>query len=87
MQVRLCLEREDYVRAQILSNKVSPRAFVAKPDRKDTAGEIGIEGTAIEEPEEVRGVAWEQGVGVGVEEAAGDEGCGRRRVEGGRGGC
>lgn len=52
-QVRLCLEREDYVRAQILSNKVSPRAFVPKPDRKgDAAGEIGIEGTAIEEPEE-----------------------------------
>ncbi|KAK9797011.1 hypothetical protein WJX73_004598 [Symbiochloris irregularis] len=50
-QVRLCLERKDYVRAQILSRKVSPRAFVEQPGKKGQAtGEVGIEGTAIEAP-------------------------------------
>jgi 26S proteasome regulatory subunit N5 len=49
--VRLCLLRKDYVRAQILARKVSPRAFVERA--ADKAGEIGIEGTAIEEPEAV----------------------------------
>lgn len=41
---------------QILSKKVSPRAFaVAEGTKKgENTGEIGIEGTAIEEPEEVR---------------------------------
>lgn len=54
-QVRLCLDRKDFVRAQILSKKVSPRAFVPQPEgakKGETTGEIGIEGTAIEEPEE-----------------------------------
>lgn len=58
LQVRLCLDRGDFVRAHILSKKVSPRAF-ASLDKKEeeakkgeSAGEIGIEGTAIEEPEE-----------------------------------
>jgi len=51
-QVRLCLERKDYVRAQILSRKVSPRAFTAAAAAKkgEATGEIGIEGTAIEAP-------------------------------------
>ena len=51
-QVRLCLEKKDYVRAQILSRKVSPRAFVVRKTAKkgESTGEIGIEGTSIEEP-------------------------------------
>lgn len=49
-QVRLCLEKEDYVRAQILSKKISPKAFVER--KGEGKGEIGIEGTAIEAPEE-----------------------------------
>lgn len=52
-QVRLCLDRKDYVRAQILARKVSPRAFVAAragAKKGETTGEIGIEGTAIEAP-------------------------------------
>jgi 26S proteasome regulatory subunit N5 len=51
-QVRLCLEKKDYVRAQILSRKVSPRAFVVRKTTKkgESTGEIGIEGTSIEEP-------------------------------------
>lgn len=51
-QVRLCLEKKDYVRAQILSRKVSPKAFVQKAHGKksETTGEIGIEGTSIEAP-------------------------------------
>ncbi|PNW73457.1 hypothetical protein CHLRE_14g632775v5 [Chlamydomonas reinhardtii] len=46
-QVRLCLDKKDFVRAQILSRKVSPRAFVER--KGEGQGEIGIEGTAIEE--------------------------------------
>ena len=54
-QVRLCLERKDFVRAQILIRKVSPRAFVLRPDKKgQSTGEVGIEGTTIEAPAEVR---------------------------------
>jgi len=51
-QVRLCLEKKDYVRAQILSRKVSPRAFVVRKTTKkgESTGEIGIEGMSIEEP-------------------------------------
>lgn len=42
-------------RAHILSKKVSPRAFVDQPHKKgQAAGEVGIEGTAIEAPVEVR---------------------------------
>jgi hypothetical protein len=53
-QVRLCLDRQDYVRAQILIRKVSSRAFVERPDKKgENAGEVGIEGTTIEAPAEV----------------------------------
>jgi len=51
-QVRLCLAKGDHARAQILARKVSPRAFV--PKRSEEKGQIGIEGTAIEEAEEVR---------------------------------
>ena len=46
-QVRLCLERKDFTRALILSKKISPRVFRDEA-RKEEAGEIGIEGTAIE---------------------------------------
>lgn len=50
-QVRLCLDRKDYIRAQILSRKVSPRAFVVAAGKKgESTGEIGIEGTAVEAP-------------------------------------
>lgn len=45
-QVRLCLDKQDFIRAQILSRKISPRAFVEK--KGEGKGEIGIEGTAIE---------------------------------------
>eukprot|EP01025_Chloroclados_australasicus_P010027 TRINITY_DN1390_c0_g1_i2.p1 TRINITY_DN1390_c0_g1~~TRINITY_DN1390_c0_g1_i2.p1 ORF type:complete len:492 (+),score=82.47 TRINITY_DN1390_c0_g1_i2:122-1597(+) len=47
-QVRLCLLKGDLVRAQMLSKKISPRAFEAK----EKAGDIGVEGTAIQEAEE-----------------------------------
>jgi 26S proteasome regulatory subunit N5 len=50
-QVRLCLDRKDYTRALILSKKISPRVF-REQARKEEAGEIGIEGTAIEAPAE-----------------------------------
>ncbi|XP_042021394.1 26S proteasome non-ATPase regulatory subunit 12 homolog A-like [Salvia splendens] len=33
-QVRLCLDRQDYVRAQILSRKISPRVFEADPSKE-----------------------------------------------------
>lgn len=43
------------MRAQILIRKVSPRAFVERPDKKgQNTGEVGIEGTTIEAPAEVR---------------------------------
>ncbi|CAL8471167.1 g10709 [Coccomyxa elongata] len=48
-QVRLCLDRKDYIRAQILAKKVSPRAFVDQSNKKgQNAGEVGIEGTTIQ---------------------------------------
>lgn len=49
-QVRLCLAKGDHPRAQILARKVSPRAFI--PKKGEEKGQIGIEGTAIEEAEE-----------------------------------
>lgn len=53
-QVRLCLDRKDFVRAQIMAKKVSPRAFAQQPKKEDQKpGEIGIEGTTIEHPDEV----------------------------------
>ena len=51
-QVRLCLAKKDYIRAQILARKISPRAF--QKQQGDSKGEIGIEGTAIEEADKVR---------------------------------
>ncbi|EIE19531.1 putative 26S proteasome regulatory subunit [Coccomyxa subellipsoidea C-169] len=48
-QVRLCLDRKDFIRAQILAKKVSPRAFVDQSHKKgQNAGEVGIEGTTIQ---------------------------------------
>jgi 26S proteasome regulatory subunit N5 len=51
VQVRLCLAKKDYIRAQILARKISPRAF--QKQQGDSTGEIGIEGTAIEEADAV----------------------------------
>lgn len=48
-QVRLCLAKKDFMRAQILARKISPKAFVVRAG--EGKGEIGIEGTAIEEAE------------------------------------
>ncbi|KAH7520764.1 hypothetical protein FEM48_Zijuj08G0180500 [Ziziphus jujuba var. spinosa] len=45
-QVRLCLDREDYVRAQILSRKISPRVFDAdtsKEKKKPKEGDNMVE--------------------------------------------
>ncbi|XP_030511284.1 26S proteasome non-ATPase regulatory subunit 12 homolog A [Rhodamnia argentea] len=45
-QVRLCLDRQDYVRAQILSRKISPRVFDADPSKdkkKPKEGENMVE--------------------------------------------
>ncbi|KVI11759.1 Winged helix-turn-helix transcription repressor DNA-binding domain-containing protein [Cynara cardunculus var. scolymus] len=45
-QVRLCLDRQDYVRAQILSRKISPRVFDAdasKEKKKPKEGESLVE--------------------------------------------
>ena len=40
-------------RAQILSRKISPKAFQETVKKGQEAGEVGIEGTTIEYPEEV----------------------------------
>ncbi len=50
-QVRLCLAKKDYIRAQILARKIAPKAFVER--KGEGKGEIGIEGTAIEAADEV----------------------------------
>ncbi|XP_057523507.1 26S proteasome non-ATPase regulatory subunit 12 homolog A-like [Amaranthus tricolor] len=44
-QVRLCLDRQDYVRAQILSRKISPRVFVIDPskEKKPKEGDAVVE--------------------------------------------
>jgi 26S proteasome regulatory subunit N5 len=55
-QVRLCLAKKDYIRAQILARKISPRAF--QKQQGDSKGEIGIEGTAIEEADKVLMGVW-----------------------------
>lgn len=57
--MRLCLAKKDYIRAQILARKISPRAF--QKQQGDSKGEIGIEGTAIEEADKVGGAVWEMG--------------------------
>ena len=45
LQVRLCLDRQDYVRAQILARKISPRVFEADPskEKKTKEGESIVE--------------------------------------------
>ena len=46
LQVRLCLDRQDYVRAQILSRKISPRVFDAdasKEKKKPKEGDNVVE--------------------------------------------
>lgn len=46
VQVRLCLDRQDYVRAQILSRKISPRVFDAdtsKEKKKPKEGDNVVE--------------------------------------------
>ena len=45
------MDKQDYVRAHILSKKIAPKAFVER--KGEVKGEIGIEGTAIEAPPEV----------------------------------
>lgn len=55
-QVRLCLDKQDFIRAQILSRKISPKAFVER--KGEGKGEIGIEGTAIEAADEVGNCAY-----------------------------
>ncbi len=52
------------MRAQILSRKISPKAFVER--KGEGKGDIGIEGTAIEAADEVRsccGGCWQVGLG------------------------
>jgi 26S proteasome regulatory subunit N5 len=46
-QVRLCLDRKDFVRAQILSRKINPRSFTETPRQKKKAKEAE---SIIEEP-------------------------------------
>ncbi|PKA64599.1 hypothetical protein AXF42_Ash007345 [Apostasia shenzhenica] len=47
-QVRLCLDRQDYVRAQILSRKISPRVFDVDPSREKKKPREGD--NVVEEP-------------------------------------
>ncbi|KAL6552212.1 26S proteasome non-ATPase regulatory subunit 12 A [Orobanche gracilis] len=52
-QVRLCLDRQDYVRAQILSRKISPRVFevdTSKEKKKPKEGENIVEEPAPDIP-------------------------------------
>jgi len=62
-QVRLCLDKQDYVRAHILSKKIAPKAFVER--KGEAKGDIGIEGTAIEAAPEVRAHACARRAGCG----------------------
>lgn len=48
-QVRLCLDRQDYVRAQILSRKISPRVFETDPAKEKKKPKDG-EGLVEEAP-------------------------------------
>ncbi|XP_038992579.1 26S proteasome non-ATPase regulatory subunit 12 homolog A-like [Hibiscus syriacus] len=47
-QVRLCLDRQDYVRAQILSRKISPRVFDVDPSKEKKKPKEGD--NVVEEP-------------------------------------
>lgn len=64
--MRLCLHRKDYARGQILLRKVSPRAFVDVAKKGTNVGEIGIEGSMIEPPAEVRVCVCVEGGGWGL---------------------
>lgn len=48
VKVRLCLDRQDFVRAQILSRKISPRVFDADPSKEKKKPKEGD--NMIEEP-------------------------------------
>uniref|UniRef100_A0A453MJ49 PSMD12/CSN4-like N-terminal domain-containing protein n=1 Tax=Aegilops tauschii subsp. strangulata TaxID=200361 RepID=A0A453MJ49_AEGTS len=53
LQVRLCLDRQDYVRAQILSRKISPRVFDAdtsKDKRKPKEGDNMVQEAPADVP-------------------------------------
>jgi 26S proteasome regulatory subunit N5 len=53
LQVRLCLDRQDYVRAQILSRKISPRVFDAdtsKEKKKPKDGDNMVQEAPAEIP-------------------------------------
>lgn len=47
LQVRLCLDRKDFIRAQILSRKINPRSFTETPKQKKKAKEGD---SMVEEP-------------------------------------
>ncbi|CAK8578902.1 unnamed protein product [Lathyrus sativus] len=52
-QVRLCLDRQDYVRAQILSRKISPRVFdidASKEKKKPKEGDNMVEEAPVDIP-------------------------------------
>lgn len=51
-QVRLCLDRKDFIRAQILSRKVNPKSFTetAKQKKKSKEAESIIEAPAPDVP-------------------------------------
>ena len=46
-QVRLCLDRKDFIRAQILSRKINPKSFTETPRQKKKAKESE---SIVEEP-------------------------------------
>lgn len=53
VQVRLCLDRQDYVRAQILSRKISTRVFdadVSKEKKKAKEGDNVVEEAPLDIP-------------------------------------
>lgn len=52
VQVRLCLDRKDYMRAQILSRKVSTRAFVVETGKDKKKPKEG-DNVVVEPPPDV----------------------------------
>lgn len=46
--MRLCLDRKDYVRAQILSRKINPKVFEADPSKEKKKPKEGE--NVVEEP-------------------------------------
>lgn len=51
-QVRLCLDRQDYIRAQILSRKISPRVFDVDPSKEKKKPKEG-DGVVEEAPADI----------------------------------